>query len=753
MTAISGDQQRGIKARIKVAIKQPSIRAAIQATVGYLLLLAILSTPSIWLALSIPNALIGPIYAFVSFSVVLQVNVGTAINWVIQRLFAASLAGTLGLCCMYITYAANGASYLPSVTKAAVMTTFTSILGFLIIMGGYKWHRYWFGFIVASLSLPIVALSGFHLPYVEVLTMPYFVLNVCIGVAMAAIVSMVVLPITAGSTIRSTTSTCLLLLGQGTKELMEILLIDQPVQPIQQKEQHQQQENKKENEKCDGTASSSGSTTISPIIINLTGFIESWTNPVSTALVKAKALLVPVATEIDIYHRPVLFPRYAYGCLLDLLRHYMSTLMTLVYLAQGDAPLRAVKSLKNEILPVVEKIENCFSTAAAVLENSGRGGGALLDTDFEKAAVLYIEGLEKLTELESALHILSTKHIDMVPFYSTTNTTTLGNNNKMNGGGVGGKINCSTREENVKLQYQNRNNDSTPNYTEGEIVMADTVIAIIFALGSRLRRLYFVLPETLSHKNKNSNLVWEAWRRHYKGQTWDFEVEENTSIRSSTRSSREEEEENINAGGRSRRNSREESFGIDNSGYGFSPVSPRPSPSSFSSVGLRRQVSEVRSPLTPHHLASLAKSPFAPSSPLRVGKCEKKDQEKLRARGGAGQREQQGQLSPKSSSSSSRISFFSTLKQWYTSLPNLVDMDLPWGFTGEGLVLSLQVGIALAAATVVHVCSASYEALNKNTIWVVVTVAVLAQKSVGGVALKGYNRVVGTIAAGILGLG
>ena len=90
---------------------------------------------------------------------------------------------------------------------------------------------------------------------------------------------------------------------------------------------------------------------------------------------------------------------------------------------------------------------------------------------------------------------------------------------------------------------------------------------------------------------------------------------------------------------------------------------------------------------------------------------------------------------------------------WYQGLPQIADLKLPWGFTGEGFVLSFQQAVALAAATIVHVCPASYKALNGNTIWCVITVAVLAQKSVGGVALKSVNRLIGTILAGITGIG
>jgi hypothetical protein len=288
---------------------------------------------------------------------------------------------------------------------------------------------------------------------------------------------------------------------------------------------------------------------------------------------------------------------------------------------------------------------------------------------------------------------------------------------------------------------QNSNNAAT--YTEGEIVMADTVIAIIFALGSRVRRLYFVLPETLSHQDSR---VWEAWRGHYKGQKWDFDVDE--AMRSS--SSRQESFSNGN-------NSRDyaemgsdvsrKKISFDEScGASPSPLAVKTPPlsSPFSSAPLERQVSEVKSPFTLHRLAT-----FFPSLPT---KKIRKD-EKLGSASNALDRVDDNVVHQQQPPQSSSSSFFSRIQQRWNNLPRLVDINLPYGFTGEGLVLSLQVGIALAAATVVHVCSASYEALNENTIWLVMTVAVLAQKSIGGLVLRGGNRVAGTTMAGILGLG
>lgn len=43
---------------------------------------------------------------------------GTAFQFVVMRLLGAVVGGTLGLLAMYITYGANGSSYMASTTKA-----------------------------------------------------------------------------------------------------------------------------------------------------------------------------------------------------------------------------------------------------------------------------------------------------------------------------------------------------------------------------------------------------------------------------------------------------------------------------------------------------------------------------------------------------------------------------------------------------------------------------------------------------------
>jgi hypothetical protein len=67
-----------------------------------------------------------------------------------MRAAGAVAGGLCGLLCMYVTYAANGASYAPTPTKAAVMVTLLSCLSFVFSLYRFRYPRYWFAFTVAT---------------------------------------------------------------------------------------------------------------------------------------------------------------------------------------------------------------------------------------------------------------------------------------------------------------------------------------------------------------------------------------------------------------------------------------------------------------------------------------------------------------------------------------------------------------------------------------------------------------------------
>lgn len=136
-------------------------------------------------ALTLKSAAITPVYAIVTFCVVLQPNLGeiwscscslavlaplplshphthaldvhpplpaagTASQFVLMRAAGAVVGGTLGLLCAYITLAANGGSYGASPTKAAVMVLLLSLLAFALSLYRFRYPRFWFAYAVAT---------------------------------------------------------------------------------------------------------------------------------------------------------------------------------------------------------------------------------------------------------------------------------------------------------------------------------------------------------------------------------------------------------------------------------------------------------------------------------------------------------------------------------------------------------------------------------------------------------------------------
>jgi uncharacterized membrane protein YccC len=63
----------------------------------------------------------------------------------------------------------------------------------------------------------------------------------------------------------------------------------------------------------------------------------------------------------------------------------------------------------------------------------------------------------------------------------------------------------------------------------------------------------------------------------------------------------------------------------------------------------------------------------------------------------------------------------------------------------------IQAAIAISAASVLLVCSASYRGLGGHALWVLVTVWIMsAQSTIGSVVLKSANRIFGTAIAGVM---
>jgi len=706
-----------VAAWLKNTLHRVEVRYGLQTFLGFFCFLAMLSPPAVWNALSLEEANISPVYAAVAFMVCLQPNVGTAIMFVAQRLTGAVVGGALGVAATYIAYGANGSTYKQSSTKGAVMVIVISIFGFFLSLLRFHYPKWTFGFTVATISMPIVALSGYHLDYVENKIILFWCIETFIAVVSVGLISTLILPNTAGAAVRTSIHSSLGLLGRGTVELMDIMFSAAESQRLDVGGQGQELTESSQYQATANIAVLSGlgdtrknmsssvplggsSSTSNPrsIGVAMESFMAAYPQPVSAALIKSRANLESTKTEISIYHRPHIFPKAGYDVLMSLLRQYLSTLMTLAYIlnsgGEGAAPLGATKELRNHILPVVEGIQSTLvSLANCLVKKKGKSPGSE-----------YVAALDHLAQLEQALKALGHVHLDVL----------LPNAAMM----------ARTPSTATALRDSSRKPETTT-YEESEVLLADTVLVVVFALGSFARRACFVLPDVLRHDTATR----KAWRDHFKGSVWDIE-----------------------------------GIGASTTNYIHPALQDMACDAPKSPLGLQCLGSLVSSLSSETNLQAIvtdpsgrggsggANSPFASQRAISQGYCVEEE-------------EGQGRPFPSSPAPVAVVSdrLDSTTPapptparrtkeatRWIERLKERVRQRT--GFSWEEFSMAVQLAVTLAIACTLHVCDATYNALDKKTIWIVMTVVVLMQHSIGGFLLKGANRFVGTFVAGGAGL-
>jgi len=90
---------------------------------------------------------------------------------------------------------------------------------------------------------------------------------------------------------------------------------------------------------------------------------------VSQSLVEAKTLVNDVvATEINVYSKPHIFPRKDYGTLLSLLRHCLSILMTTLYFFEDTCTVHHDEILSELLLSFASEFSHCSVCLADVLQ-------------------------------------------------------------------------------------------------------------------------------------------------------------------------------------------------------------------------------------------------------------------------------------------------------------------------------------------------------------------------------------------------
>lgn len=416
---------RLVRTRLEAWRSSAAVRGGVQSCLGMFVALAIMSPPTVWNALSEEEVGISPVYALVSYNVVLQATVGAAIFFMLQRLGFGAVGSVLGLVLMYITYGGNSGSYTSTVTKGVLMCTFFTFFTGVLVYYQQVMSKFVFGFVVTQVVMSVVALTGYHDPF-QPLVSPYMFLQLVLGVVFAFLASLLFFPTLAGRSIEEKTQEAILNLGQGTEYLVKEILLRKKGPKFDDLEKEKQ---------------------------SIAQFYDLHALKVSQSLVAAKTLVNDVvATEINVYSKPRVFPRKDYGTLLSLLRHCLSVLMTTLYFYEDSTSFLGDEILEELLLPFAREFSECSICLADVL----------------KMKMDYTLSLESLRKLESSLIAIEKSLLSKVKYTE------------------------------MKKEGQ------TP-----------SVLLNIFALGVIFRRCFLVVPGILqSHQTKEKH-VWTVCKNHF----------------------------------------------------------------------------------------------------------------------------------------------------------------------------------------------------------------------------------------------
>jgi len=213
-----------VRSKLEAWRSSAAVRGGVQSCLGMFVALAIMSPPTVWNALSEKEVGITPVYALVSYNVVLQATVGAAIFFMLQRVSFGAVGSVLGLVLMYITYGCNSDSYTATVTKGVVMCTFFTLFTGVIVYYQQVMSKFVFGFVVTQLVMSIVALTGYHDPF-QPLASAYMFLQLVLGVVFAFLASLLFFPTLAGRSIEEKTQEAILNLGKGAEYLVQNILL------------------------------------------------------------------------------------------------------------------------------------------------------------------------------------------------------------------------------------------------------------------------------------------------------------------------------------------------------------------------------------------------------------------------------------------------------------------------------------------------------------------------------------------------
>lgn len=189
---------------LRQLLARPENRGFVQAFVSNVLILAVCTNSTVWSALSYANS-VSPLLASLSVSLALQEDQGQNVKYILARTLAVSVGGAVGLLILYVTYYANGSSFVNSVTKGSVFTVLT--VSFLTVLVYFfrppVWTAKYKAVLIGGIAVCLVGGDGYWsgdqpLPLIYA----YILLNMTIGLSVSYVVANTVLPIRKSQVVR-----------------------------------------------------------------------------------------------------------------------------------------------------------------------------------------------------------------------------------------------------------------------------------------------------------------------------------------------------------------------------------------------------------------------------------------------------------------------------------------------------------------------------------------------------------------------
>ena len=266
-------------------------RVGLQTLIAFSAVAALILPAPVWNALY--YAKVDPVITLAFMALVFPAHVGGATIDGLFLIAAFIIGGALVAVANWAAWAANGSSFVDSVTKGAVFVTMLSTFLGIVNMLRWRWD-------FTNPLFTMVAVSGvfsgsvstYHLSYLA-WEAPFYALALgCIAAAAVVIVSWTILPITSGTKYRQHLAAALRSLAEAVAQVQEMAVGESGA--------NQDEENQNDIRSQNSVFVSERETVV---------LHDRALKAARRSLLACRALEAPVRMEVDLYHKPRIFPR------------------------------------------------------------------------------------------------------------------------------------------------------------------------------------------------------------------------------------------------------------------------------------------------------------------------------------------------------------------------------------------------------------------------------------------------------------